>query len=189
MAKTLPIRLEATILDEMNVKAETSVYALVDPTAAFSDVISTLNTWLADLDACTDGQIIGVELEVLPALPGGLKGAPVSGSRVAQTGLLNFTASGVAHCCVITFPLSGGRHNWAASIPALSNSSTVILAGRPVTTGGSPIHTLYALLTGGGTTALEWTNAWSQVLASFVSALLSFRDSGGQLARITYERA
>jgi|ERR1035437_394216 hypothetical protein len=176
MAKTLPIRLEATILDEMNVKAETSVYALVDPTAAFSDVISTLNTWLADLDACTDGQIIGVELEVLPALPGGLKGAPVSGSRVAQTGLLNFTAS-------------GGAHNWAASIPALSNSSTVILAGRPVTTGGSPIHTLYALLTGGGTTALEWTNAWSQVLASFVSALLSFRDSGGQLARITYERA
>src|ERR1039458_5840652 len=97
MAKTLQIRLEATILDELLVTAETSVYALVDPSAAFSDVISTLNTWLADLDACTDGQIIGVELEVMPALPGGLKGAPVAGSRVEQTGVLTFSATGTTH--------------------------------------------------------------------------------------------
>src|ERR1035437_3178640 len=103
MALTLPIRLEATILDELNVQAETSVYALIDPTASFTTILAQLTAWLADLDACTDGQIIGAELEVLPALPGGLKGAPVALSRVEQTGMIAFTAA-------------GGAHNWAASI-------------------------------------------------------------------------
>src|ERR1035437_1540176 len=97
MALTLPIRLEATILDELNIQAETSVYALIDPSASFTTVLAQLNAWLADLDACTDGQIIGAELEVLPALPGGLKGSPVALSRVEQTGVIAFSATGDPH--------------------------------------------------------------------------------------------
>ena len=174
MSKSLAIRMEATILDGLNVVGQTSVYALIDPTATFADILGTMNTWLADLDACTDGQILSAEVEVLPALPDGLKTAPVSTSRIEQTGLLNFSASGTTHLNGIT-------------VPALSDGATVIVAGRPVLTTGAPLHTLAALLAGGGTASLEWTSAWSQAFVAFVSGLITFRPSNGQLARQTFE--
>ena len=175
MALTLAIRMEATIIDEMDVQAETSVYALVDPTASFDTIITQFNAWLADLDACTDGQIIGAELEVLPALPGGLKTAPVALSRVEQTGFLAFDAA-------------GDTHQWATPIPALSNSPTVTSGGRVVTTLGSPAQVLAALLAGGGTADLAWTNDASQPLTAATSALISFRRYPHQLEQVTYER-
>jgi hypothetical protein len=175
MALTLAVRMEATIIDEMDVQAETSVYALVDPTASFSTVLTQLNAWLADLDACTDGQIIGAELEVLPALPGGLKTAPIALSRVEQTGMLVFDAA-------------GDPHQWATAIPALSNSATVTDMGKIVTTLGSPAQVLAALLAGGGTADLAWTNADSQALTAATSALISFRHYPHQLEQVSYER-
>jgi hypothetical protein len=175
MALTLAIRMEATIVDELNVQAETSVYALIDPTAPFSTILTLLNTWLADLDACTGGQIIGAELEVLPALPGGLKPAPIALSRVEQTGLLAFTAA-------------GDTHQWAAAIPALSNDPTVISGGKVVTTTGAPAQVLAALLAGGGTAALAWTNAVNQAITAATSALISFRKYSHQMVQETYER-
>src|ERR1700690_1859070 len=176
MAKSLPIRMEATILDSLNVVGQSSVYALIEPTATFSDIISTLNTWLADLDACTAGQILSAEIEVMPTLPGGLKPDPVTGSRIEQTGLLNFSATGTTH-------LNG------VIVPALSDDPTVIAAGKPVLTTGSPLDTLSGLLAGGGTASHEWTNAWAQTFVAFVSGLISFRPSNRQLARQTFEEA
>lgn len=175
MALTLAVRMEATVLDELNIQAETSVYALVDPTTSFDTILAQFNTWLADLDACTDGQIIGAELEVLPALPGGLKTAPVALSRVEQTGILAFDAS-------------GDTHQWATAIPALSNNPTVISGGKVVTTLGSPAQVLAALLAGGGTAQLAWTNDASQALTTPTSALISFRRYPHQLEQVTYER-
>lgn len=176
MALTLAVRMEATIVDELGVQAETSVYALVDPTASFSTILTQFNTWLADLDACTDGQITGAELEVLPALPGGLKTAPVALSRVEQTG-------------VVAFDASGDTHQWATAIPALSNSATVISAGKIVLTVGSPVQILAALLAGGGTAALAWTNAVNQAITAATSALISFRRYSHQMVQETYERS
>jgi len=175
MALTLAVRMEATIIDELGVSAETSVYALVDPSVSFSTILTELNAWLTDLDACSDGQIIGAELEVLPALPGGLKTTPAALSRVEQTGVLAFSAS-------------GDTHQWAAAIPALSNSPTVISGGKIVVTTGAPAQVLAALLAGGGTAALAWTNAVSQVLTAATSALISFRRYSHQMVQETYER-
>lgn len=175
MALTLAVRMEATIVDELGVQAETSVYALVDPTTSFTTILTQFNTWLADLDACTDGQIIGSELEVLPALPGGLKAAPVAGSRVEQTGVLAFTAA-------------GDTHQWATAIPALSNGPTVISGGKIVVTPGAPAEVLAALLAGGGTAVLAWTNAVNQAITAATSALISFRKYSHQMVQETYER-
>ena len=175
MALTLIVRMEATIVDGLDIQAETSVYALVDPTASFNDILTLQNSWLADLDACTDGQIIGTELEVLPALPGGLKSAPVSTSRVEQTGMLSFTAT-------------GDTHKWATAIPALSGSPTVVSGGKIVITPGAPAEVLATLLTGGGSAVLGWTNATSQAIATFASALVSFRRYRHQMVENTYER-
>jgi hypothetical protein len=174
MALTLAVRMEATIMDELGVQAETSVYALVDPSVSFTTILTSLSAWLADLDACTAGQIINTELEVLPALPGGLKAAPAAGSRVEQTGILAFTAT-------------GDTHQWAGAIPALSNDPTVTSGGKIVLTPGAPATVLATLLAGGGTTSLAWTNAVSQALSAFTSALISFRKYNYQLARQTYE--
>lgn len=175
MSLTLIVRMEAIIVDSLNIQAETSVYALVDPTASFDTILAQFNTWLADLDACTDGQIIGAELEVLPSLPGGLKTAPVAGSRVEQTGVLSFSAT-------------GDTHHWATAIPALSNGATVVSGGKIVITPGAPAEVLAALLAGGGTAALEWTNATSQAIASFYKALISFRRDRHQMVENSYER-
>jgi len=176
MALTLAVRMEATIIDEMDVQAETSVYALVDPTASFDTIITQFNAWLTDLDACTDGQIIGAELEVLPALPGGLKSAPVALSRVEQTGVLAFSAD-------------GDIHQWATAIPALSNGATVINPpGKIDIATGAPAQVLAALLAGGGTADLEWTNDASQALTAATSALISFRGYNHQMVENTYER-
>lgn len=175
MALTLAVRMEATILDELNIQAETSVYAQVDPTASFDTILAQFNAWLADLDACTDGQIIGAELEVLPDLPGGLKSAPVALSRVEQTGMLAFSAA-------------GDTHQWATAIPALSNDPTVISGGKIVVTTGAPAQILAALLAGGGTAALAWTNAVFQTLTAATSALISFRGYAHQMVQETYER-
>lgn len=175
MALTLAVRMEATILDEMNIQAETSVYALVDPTASFDAILTQFNAWLADLDACTAGQIIGAELEVLPTLPGGLKTAPIALSRVEQTGMIAFSAE-------------GDPHQWATAIPGLSNDPTVISGGKIVVTPGAPAQLLAALLAGGGTAALVWTNAVSQALTAATSALISFRSYTDQMVQETYER-
>lgn len=175
MALTLIVRMEATIVDALDIQAETSMYALIDPTASFSDILALQNTWLADLDACTDGQIISTELEVLPALPGGLKTAPVTTSRVEQTGMLSFNST-------------GDTHKWATAIPALSNSSAVVSGGKIVLTVGAPAQVLADLLASGGTAALAWTNATSQAIASFASALISFRRYHHQEVQASYER-
>ena len=175
MATTLSVRMEATIIDELGVQARTNVYALVDPGASFTDIITVYNTWLANLDACTDGQIVRGELVVTPDLPGGLKSAPVTGSRVEQTGMIAFRANSTTH-------------QWATAIPALSSSPTVISAGKIVLDDGDPIPVYVLLLLEGGTASLVWTNATSQALTYFSNALLSFRRYNYQLARETYER-
>ncbi len=175
MAYSLIARFSATILDEQNVEALAQSYVLVDPSHSFSDVITTFNTWLADLDACTDGQIIAARIHAGPTLPDGLKGAPVAGSRVEQTGIVNFSATGTTH-------------RWGLAIPALKNSGTVIAAGKIVLTPGDPVPVLAALLTGGGTASLNWTNDNSQTIVALMDALISFRQRGKQLALATHER-
>ena len=174
MATTLAIRIQARIIDAMNVEAVSTAYALVDPTASFDAVASQFNTFLVNLDATTDGQIIAASYTVvLPALPDGLKSAPATGSRAEQTGVLNFNAAGDSHL-------------WGFAIPALSTD--VVVAGRIVLDSGKPANTLYTLLAGGGTAILQWTNATSQAISAFKDALISFRQHNQQLARNTYER-
>jgi len=179
MATTLAARLGATLIDYLGVEALANAYALLDPTASFATIITQWQTWLTDLDACTDAQIINAALHVYPALPGGLKGSPTSLSRVEQTGVLNFSAS-------------GSMHRWGFAIPALSNAGTVISAGPPpqiVLTSGGPIDVLRALLAGGGTANLAWTNANQQALVALLDTLISFRERyKRQLAGLSFER-
>lgn len=173
MAFTLPVYLSARIVDGLQIEARTTAYALIDPTASWSDVLSFLTDWLTKLDACTDGQIVGGTITAVPALPGGLKGAPVDTSRVEQTGIINFSATGTTH-------------RWAEIIPALSDGGTVTSSGKIVLTSGAPVPNLIGVLLG-GSGLLEWTNSNQQVLSAFKDSLISFRQHNRQLAVATYE--
>lgn len=175
MAFTLPVRLAARIVDGLGIEAGTYAYALIDPTASWTDVLAFLSSWLTALDACTDGQVTQGTITALPALPGGLKSAPLSTSRVEQTGVLNFLAD-------------GSTYRWAATVPALSDGGTVTSGGKVVLTGGGPASNLIGVLLG-GSALLEWTNSNQQLLTSFKDALISFRQYNRQLSVATYETA
>jgi hypothetical protein len=174
MALTLPVRLMARIVDELAIEARSYAYALIDPSSSFTSVLAFLTSWLTDLDACTDGQIVEGTITAVPALPGGLKGGAEAGSRVEQTGLLNFLATGTSHV-------------WAETVPALSNEPTVISAGKIVLTPGNPVPVFSGLMLT-GSSILEYTNNQGQVLASFKNCSISFREYNRQLATASYER-
>jgi len=172
MANTLTVRFRAFFQDELNIIAECVAYALVDPDASFSAIQTVLNTWLATVDTVSGAQIIASEIEVLQGLPAGLKIAPVAGSRAEQTGLFDFTNA-------------DDQHVWAFAVPAIADS--LVVSGKIDLTAGQPAQLLAAYLVSGGTAALTWTNPWSQVLTSFASALLSFRQYRHQMARLSFE--
>jgi hypothetical protein len=175
MTLSLAVQLQARIIDELTSEALCTSYALIDPTATHSDILTLWGDWLAAVDAAIDGQIIAASYTVTPALPSGLKSAAVSGSRVEQTGVLNFVAT-------------GSTQRYGQALPALSNSSSVVSGGRIVLTSGQPIPLLIAVLTG-VTTNLEYTNEVQQPLVSLKDTLITFRVHHRQLAAASYERA
>jgi len=173
MALTQFIRVSATIVDANNVQAIATCYAMVDPSSSITAITAFYDTWLSNLDALVDGQIIAASWTVLPGLPGGLKSSPVAGSSCMGTGILNFMAT-------------GSINRWGFAIPALSKGSTVQSGGKFVITNPSPGYTMYTFLLATGTT-LEWSNAAAQTLSSFTESLLSFRKYSKQLAGLSVE--
>lgn len=175
MALTLPVRLAARLIDGLTIEAWTYAYALIDPTASWNSVLAFLTSWLQNIDACSDGMLLDGTITALPALPGGIKSSPVSGSRVEQTGVFNFLATGTSY-------------RWAEIVPALSNGPTVVSGGKIVLTPGDPPENLIGVLLG-SSAVLEYTNSNQQLLTSFKDALISFRQYNRQVAVATYERA
>jgi hypothetical protein len=112
---------------------------------------------------------------LFPALPGGVKAAAAAGSRVEQTGVLGFLAT-------------GSDKRYSAAIPALSNGATVLNGDRIVLTVTDPIGLLIKILTTVGT-VLSWCNEHYQLIQKFVDALVSYRKKRKQLQRSSFEVA
>lgn len=175
----MPVRFSATIVDQLGVEAVATVYAMVDPTAAITEIDAYWDEWVTKLDACIDGQITASNWRVLPALPGGIKTSPVALSRCTQTGVLNFLATG------------DDAHRWGVDLPALSNSTSVIhfVSGRPQInlTPGNPVPVLIALLTSTGSSVLEFSSDAEWQPLTFKDSLISFRKRGEQVPRRSYQ--
>jgi hypothetical protein len=168
----VPIRVSATIKDEWGIEASTAFFGSADDTQTLALVDTQCTTLLADLDACTGGQITAARVTVFPSLAG-LKTAPAAGARVEQTGLLGFSATGTTK-------------RYTASIPALSNGATVLSGDRIVLTGVDPVGVLIALLTAVGT-IVRWVSDHNQAILAFIDAIVAFRKKRKQLQRASFE--
>jgi hypothetical protein len=97
MAANTVVRFSATVQDEAGLKASVVSHLYVDSAQTVAAMVTALNTWLADLDAITGGQIIRSGIGIVPALPGGIKGSPVAGSEVQEVATFDFTQTGVPY--------------------------------------------------------------------------------------------
>lgn len=167
----VPLHFSATIEDGFAVRKSTDVYLNVPDTTTLAQLVTAEGTWLTDLDALTAGAIIANQIRIVPSLPGGLKSATGStwaASRVNQSGLLRFSASGTTE-------------NWSNVIPALANS--VIVNGKIDKTSGAYTNYVNLLTTGGN----NYTNPNRQPITGIVAEMISFRKTRKQSINKSFE--
>lgn len=172
MADTVPAQFSFTLLDEFGTKGVCLVNALIDPAATITSLNAQWSNILGLLDLITSGQIIGSHYRVLPVITG-VKTAPVAGSRIEQSAVFNFSASGTGY-------------KQGVLVPSIRN--TMITAGKIDLTNADVIAFFTALVTAVAG-VLEWTSANRQALLALLDALLSFRKHRKQLARSSFEEA
>ena len=172
MAK-VPVRVSTTIVDEWGIEASTAFYAEADDTQTIALLGTEVASWLTAVDGVTAGYLKNGRITLFPALPGGVKTAAASGSRVEQTAVLGFLATG-----------SSKRASF--DVPAVSNGATVMSGDRIVLTAIDPVGVLIAILTTVGT-VLTWCNAHNQQITAFVDALVGFHKKRKQLQRSSFE--
>ena len=153
----------ATILDSLGVKKSTDVYLDLVDTTTLAVLAATCGTWLTDLDAITDGEIVSTQIIVKPAIPGGVKGSPAAGSLAAKTAQISFSATGTTKL-------------WGQAVPAIAAAS--VTAGKVPNTGSMGTYT--ALLLGG-----SYTNPDNQALAALKKTAIGDRSARKQQQGLT----
>lgn len=175
MAYTTLAVVSATVKDTWGTETSAPAYALADPTQTINEMVTEAQAYVKALDGVTDGQVTKMHIQIVPALPTGLKTAAVSGAKVEQTGIINFSTVGTSK-----------RYGFA--IPAVSNG--VLTSDRiDATVFGhvnTAVDTLLLLLTSAAT-ALAWANAHSQQISAVIDAIVSFRKKRKQLQRSSLE--
>lgn len=170
MANSSPARLSATVVDELGTEASTVAYLMVDPTQTLATLAASAQAWAADLDAVTGGKIVKLSAILLPGVPGGLKAAPLAGSRVEQTGVINFQDATTGH-------------RFGMAIPSIADSKIV---GGKINLSDAAIQALVVLITTATGTQAFATPA-RQVITGAVDAILSFRKRRKSLSRSSFE--
>lgn len=161
----VPLHFSATVEDGLGVKRSTDVYLAPADTTTLAAVVLQIGTWLAELDAASDGAITANQIRIIPALPGGLKaatGATWTRSRNMLPGVIRFSSSGTSRA-------------WASVIPALAQAC--IVAGKP-DVHGATLGTYITTLTTGGN---GYTNPNNEQLLALESAIIGERKSRKQL--------
>lgn len=167
MASTQPASFGFSIVDELGVRASTTVYALIDPTLVLSDQVTQWQALATALAGVTDGKILDGDIRIRLAPTVDQTGKPVAGARVEQTELSSFVVTG-----------TGGK-TAGVDVPAWSDS--LITSGKPVVGSGAGA-TWVAAITGTFTGGVL-TNATFQAVGALVKAFLSFRKRRKPLTR------
>lgn len=150
----------ASIVDGLGRRKTTEAYGNLVDTTTLATLAAAQGTWLSDLDAITDGAIVDNRVLIRPAPPGGLKtvgtGATFMASRVAQTGVFRFSAT-------------GSSHSWSSDVPSLSNAT---IAGDSINPANAGVIAYVALLDGGA-----YTNPENQTLLALEATKITYRHA------------
>jgi len=162
-------RISLRIKDATKVsKAYTEYVTFDDATATLASIGAALNGVCAYVDPITDGQIMSVAFTLFHSLPSGLKGAPVAGSDVEETGLFSFNT-----------PAPAGK-GYSIDVPAIAQS---ILSGRSIIVDAGDGQTYVNDVTATGATFRDTDDKWAYTLDSVRSAQKTFRKSRRALKR------
>jgi hypothetical protein len=161
-----------TVQDELGIKSACRIPVALDSTKTLANVLAAAILYGTALDATMGGQIVAFRIEVNGLGDEAWKDTPAAGSRVEQTGLLNFRNGETAY-------------KWGLDIPSIANS--VLDAGRIILGSGAVDDLVTLLLAGVSGDGVETTNAASQVLTALSDALLTFRKHRRALDRRTFE--
>lgn len=159
----LEVQYRGQLVDGAMVNGIVVSYLALPDTATLAQTSSALGIWAAAVDGCIDGAFQGVSATIVPPLPGGLKGATGAtwmASRMGQTGIIDFSATGTSR-------------RYGQALPSFSNAA--IRNGQFDLTNAA-VQALIALLlnpTG------FFTNQEQQSLEAALDALLSFRKRFG----------
>jgi hypothetical protein len=165
----LPVQFKGTVVDGMAIPGQVISYLSLPDTSTLAQMASAIGVWAAAVDGCIDGAFQQVLATLAPTLPGGLKaatGATWLASRIGQTGVLTFSATGTSR-------------RYGQALPALS--SAVIVADNVDMTNAAIAALIALLLNPTG----YFTNPQNQSLEAALDALLSFRQYAYLAARTT----
>lgn len=165
----VPLHFSATVVDGLSTEASTIAYGLYPDSTTIAELVTALNGWVTDVDACIDGAIIRNHIELTPGLVGGIKaptGATFVASRVEQTAVLNFSNA-------------DSPHKFGQALPSVRSA---LLTNGKIDLGDTAMAALIALLTSGA-----FTNTAQQALVALVDAIVAFRKRRKQLQRTSYE--
>jgi hypothetical protein len=168
------VRFSASLQDELGTTASTTAYGVVPDTVTLAGIKTAYLAWQSALDAITDVAVTGGRVDLLQAGTATDKGAGAgkakAGSRVEQTGIINFTNA-------------SNSHRWGEAVPGLADATIV---GGKLDLTNAAVIAFNAILTGalaGGT----YTNPYLQAIVAVKDAILSFRERRKQLQRSSFE--
>jgi hypothetical protein len=153
------VQLRGMVLDGLLIPGTVTSYLYLDDTVTLAQAVAALGVWAAAVDGTIDGAFEQVLATITPSLPGGLKaatGATWAASRMMQTGVIDFSATGTTR-------------RYGQSLPSLASSAVV--AGQ-LNMADANIAALIALLT--NPTDL-FVNPTNQALEAALDGSLSFR--------------
>jgi hypothetical protein len=158
-----------TVVDGLGTKATTEFYIVLDDSKTLADAVADAQALCAAVDATLDAKVESARVTV-NYQPTGMKSVPTSGSRVEQTGVINFSNDTTAR-------------KQAIVLPGLKNAA--IVAGK-MNLADTAIAALIAFIKSAGTSG-TWANFAFQTLVDVLDAILSFRKHRKSLSRTSYE--
>lgn len=157
MAVNTRVQFSATLTDELGTKASTVTDIYGDDGQTVVNIHAAAVAWATALDSASSAQI--TRLEACVILPtGSFKQAPLAGSRVEQTAVVNLMAGNT------------GR-KWGIAIPSVRDA---LIVANKLDLGNAAVTTLVALLQGAALGGL-YTTPYGNALGTVVDAILSFR--------------
>ena len=149
-----------TVQDELGITAPSRVPFTSLDTTTISELGDMATTVGGELDLVTSGKITGVRVELYFPVGSGWKSSPTAGSRVEQTGLVNFFNATT-------------KYRFGIDFPALADS--LISGGKILIDSGALRNLCNLLIAGVSDDNTTFCNTAQQALTSIADALVSFR--------------